>query len=703
MRQTLLWMTAVGLALMIVCIGLLMARTLTACGPACGARSACATDADCATSAAGHKCVGGACGCAAAADCPAGLTCAAGTCAAGVPGPTLSADQQDFIQKYAAALYPSVGADPTGELGADFWRTLDFFYGAQPLDASAYARDAGAGIGLPDNTSNAGWNPTLLAITQLYRAPIPPAQRSLNDAYNALQNSSVLAQQNDIISVPFTGMFPQPNGDAYGVNGVFVNRYDPQDLFGPTNVGYCKTGSHRAEFATALVGAPGTSAYHITARGADGEILGFRDNVPFEVVHTNTHGPVPTTLANQFYDSSYAKYGVYYYMARGSGLFFNPKRVLNVRNKVEAIRRVIGALDKLPAIDGVWGTDTPRKAGDPNPFKGKMPNTYQGYLNLVQLVGIYTTSGTGQQTAYAPDFSYTTPGIVPGQPTHAFDCNKAYTAADPWCASNPSLEQYTCCTTGAGGSAAACAQGGSYGGFVAGTDAACHVTWGGPSYSWAALRPLVPATMPGGAALDTDAAQLAWLFYVMCNGIDAVSGEFANPWGGTAAPTAQQTAMLLQMVSAQANLGGVGDDLYIVGLQAAGYDTVVMVAQPESNGCLATEVLTVGGPDGTSAPWTSEHPTKKVAGLGCAIRPSPAYTGTGTWPAARPAGHAVCTSSSGDPGYCLSTASSSTCRPPEVLVCGTAPKAVSWATPQLSFPVYPAGGVPALDVTAPLA
>jgi len=65
MRQTLLWMTAVGLALMIVCIGLLMARTLTACGPACGARSACATDADCATSAAGHKCVGGACGCAA--------------------------------------------------------------------------------------------------------------------------------------------------------------------------------------------------------------------------------------------------------------------------------------------------------------------------------------------------------------------------------------------------------------------------------------------------------------------------------------------------------------------------------------------------------------------------------------------------------------------------------------------------------------
>jgi hypothetical protein len=62
-----------------------------------------------------------------------------------------------------------------------------------------------------------------------------------------------------------------------------------------------------------------------------------------------------------------------------------------------------------------------------------------------------------------------------------------------------------------------------------------------------------------------------------------------------------QIILLTQIVAWLANLGGIGDDIYIVPMKYTAlddkqnrlFDTCIMYGQPEATGCLATEIMTL--------------------------------------------------------------------------------------------------------------
>ena len=183
-----------------------------------------------------------------------------------------------------------------------------------------------------------------------------------------LPTATYVAGLLDVVAYPFTGPM-----DDHSVDGLFINRFNPTDLFG-LNIGYCRTNTHKGQFA-AVDGVDNISACHIGTRDKDGNILGFIDNEPIEFVHKFTHDRKGTQgMGMQFFDTMRVPFGDYLYYARGSGIFFNPGKVLNARNKIDAMRIGLNNSKMTPTVKG-WNDSPTAKRGDlsktPNQFFGK--------------------------------------------------------------------------------------------------------------------------------------------------------------------------------------------------------------------------------------------------------------------------------------------------------------------------------------------
>ena len=604
---------------------------------------------------------------------------------------TLSTADQTTVDKLLQTLYPLYKTDTPSQ---DFWKTLDFFYSAGNLVQGSFASNQSSGIGYP-NSSN--MSPITKTILNSFRLGITSNKHALDDNFNRLPHTSYSAELLDIISYPFTGA-----EETNSVDGYFVNRFNPDDLFGK-NIGFCRTGTHDAEFAV-VDNVKGISAYYIGIRGTDGEIMGFKNNEPIEFVHVYTHHN-PSKIGEQFFDTMYAGFGDYLYYARGSGIFINPGKVLNARNKIDAMRVALHHSKMTPTVKGWNDSDNaPRgdQSKDKNKYYQKCPNTFIGFLNLVNMWG------TDKEIKLINDGSdYTMPSraypdFIDDQ--KPLSCTEGYTYGGNvgfWCPGNPIAMQYFCCSDK--NNKDVCKDGKSSGTFQSGSDKLCELTTSvGSDVSWRMLAKLVPPKLPDNTELNTDENKLAWLLYVSCNGINKTSGMFANPWIPDQTLNTKQISLLTQMVAWLGNVGGIGDDAYIVPMKYTAldnngkrlFDTCIMAGQPEASGCLATEIMTLQY-DNTARPFSTVHPEKgNVTKCNYLINPgfSGDYDKTG-----QPCKDAVkdCQSSSGIFGVCVSDGSNTTCQPPSILSCDN----VSWAAPILSYPVWPKGKKAPFDIT----
>ena len=641
-------------------------------------------------------------------DCASNEMCSDGHCIdAPVPLPgsdiitypyKLISDEQVEINNYLATLYPLMG-NPSDDL----WKTLDFFYYSETLSPSQFAQNKISGIGKP---STRDVNEFVKVVFDKFREVVPNGFRSLNYDYSSFITNVKTALLYDIITYPYTG-------SSTTVAGAIVNRFDPQNIFG-THIGYSMKGTHYNEFQE-VSNIPNTMAYYIGGRDKNGTIMGFKDNALIEIIHVDTHLKYKG-LDGQVFDAMYASYGDFLYLARGSGLFYNVGKVLNVRNKIEAIRVAFNMSKKLPKIGGIIDTNTTYKAGDDNPFYQKCPNTIDGFKYLVTLLGTDADEisddthnpHTCDGDHVSPDFNYdrnTSP--------KCFTCTMnfaAYPASYLWCHGNTALKQHTCCVNSGGGDS--CENGGvmnvpffSYNGCSWGSDSS-DIT-----YSWRALDPMV-----SDKYRTDDTTKLAWLCYVSCNGIDKHSGPFRNPWGDHSNElTGQQIILLTQMVAMLPNTGGIGDDAYIVPLKTTTdikYDTVIMAVQPEI-GCFATEIMTLQYNNSASLFKTVDPQSGKIADCNFANNPALTTTYTKTGTNCYTNGMTDCTDgemrgvcaypydSKGtlvpnpDPTNPVDPKKYTMCIPPSVLTCDK----VSWATPTLAFPVYPKNGNAKFDIT----
>ena len=613
-----------------------------------------------------------------------------------IPKPAdLSSTNQTQMDAYLQTLYPMFGsAKPSKNL----WKTLDFFYNAQTLSSGQFQKNNDAGIGFPQNSAN--MNPLIKTTLNGFRNSVPTDKRMLDGSFQQRYTSSYAAQVLDVVSYPFTG--PE---DLTSVDGTFINRFDPDNLFGK-NIGFCRTGTHQAEFAV-VDGATGTSACYLGTRGSNGEILGFKDNQPLEFVHKFTHS-TPNDVGTQFFDTMKEGFGDFLYYSRGSGLFFNPGKVLNARNKIDAMRIALNHSKMTPTVSG-WNDNPGTPRGDQsklkNPYYGKCDNSIEGFRNLVKtwgtdkeitLGGDGSNYGTMNNINY-PDFLNTTDKLSCTEAGYSYGSSTGF-----WCPGVPIAMQYHCCI--GAGDKNKCAQGASSGSYISGTDSVCKLTMSpGSDISWRAFTKLVPSALPDGTKLITDEDKLTWLLYVCCNGPDSNSGGFANPWSPGTKLTVQQIQLLTHMVAWLTNVGGIGDDAYIVPMKYTAlddggnriFDTCIMSGQPEATGTLAIEIMTLVY-DNTTKPFSTVQPETGTTGS-CELVKNPGFTGNYslTGKSCDQGGYTDCVDTNGVQGICVSNKSKLGCQPPSVLTC----KNVSWVTPILSYPIWSEGQKAPMDIT----
>lgn len=620
-----------------------------------------------------------------------------------IPKPTdLSSKDQTEMEAYLQTLYPMFESTKPS---TNLWKTLDFFYEAQQLSSGQFSKAADAAIGWPQ----IGGGMATIVKTALndFRKGIPDDKRMLDSSFLQRYTSSYAAQYLDVVTYPFTG--PE---DSVSVDGLFINRFAPDDLFGK-NIGFCRTGTHQAEFAV-VNGATGTSACYLGTRGSNGEILGFKDNQPIEFVHKFTHNS-SVSLGTQFFDTMKAGFGDYLYYARGSGVFFNPGKVLNARNKVDAMRIALNHSVMTPTVSG-WndkaGTPQGDKSQAKNPFYGKCDNSLEGFRNLVKTWGTdkeIQLIGSGENLTMAssnyPDFLSSSDKLSCTENGYSYGDNTGF-----WCPGVPIAMQHHCCV--GAGDEGKCAQGASSGSYISGTDSVCKLTMSPHSdVSWQAFKKLVPNSLPDGTKLSSDEDQLTWLLYVCCNGPDSKSGGFANPWSPGDKLSSKQTQLLTKMVAWMANVGGIGDDAYIVpmkytALDSSGnriFDTCIMSGQPEATGTIAIEIMTLIY-DNSTKPFSTVQPETGDIGT-CELVKNPGFTGSygltgksceGDKSAGDKGGYGDCKDGSVQ-GICVANGQGkAVCQPPSVLTCK---KKVSWATPILSYPIWPEGQKAPMDIT----
>ena len=587
----------------------------------------------------------------------------------------LSNNNQIICDRLLQTLYPLFKEDKPSK---NLWKTLDFFYGAG--DLNSYVLNYNSSIGYPSQNNI---TPIVKSILSFFRQNVPSNKRSLNDNFNKSSHTSYVSELFDIVSYPFTG-----SNQINSVDGYFINRFDPNDLFGK-NIAFCRTGTHNAEFSI-VDKVTNTSAYYIGIRDQTGEILGFKDNVPIEYAHIYTHHS-PNNIDEQFFDTMSAGFGDFLYYARGSGLFFNPKKILHARNKIDAARIALHYSKMTPTVSG-WNNSITDVRGDENknknPYYQKCQNTFQGFLNLVKMWGVDkeiilsddNKNGTIPSTNY-PDFLSNTLKLSCTENGYKYGGNEGF-----WCPGVPILLQYHCCIKSGG---TQCEKGGSESSFLSDDSDECNLTTSFNSYiSWRAFINFVPKNLPDNTLLDTDEMKLAWLLYVSCNGIDKISGMFNNPWDETIL-NPSQIILLTQTVAWLANLGGIGDDIYIVPMKYTAlddkqnrlFDTCIMYGQPEATGCLATEIMTLVF-DGTVHPFSTVHPEKGTS-KSCKYMINPAFHKNYDKKDIACKSTDDCIDSKGIYGICIGE-KNKTCQPPSVLVCDK----VSWATPILSYPIW---------------
>ena len=600
----------------------------------------------------------------------------------------LSSDNQKVCDNMLETLYPLM-KNPS----KDLWKTLDFFYSARKLTSDNYASNDQTAIGYPTGGQISDISKVML---NYFRQQVPSNKRSLNENFERNFALSYVANLLDVVAYPFTEA-----DQNMSVDGYLVNRFDPDDLFGK-NIAFCKTGTHNGEFAI-VDQVKGVSAYYLGVRGDDGEIEGFKDNMSIEIIHIYTHN-TPDNVGGQFFDITNETFGDYLYYARGSGVFFNPGKVLNARNKIDAMRIALHYSKMTPTVSG-WNDSSSDVRGDQskdsNKYYKQCPNTFNGYLNLVKMWGTdkeITLLGDGSSYTL-PMSQY--PDFVDKKPLSCTERGYSYGGNTGfWCPGLSIAKQYYCCM-GKGGDSQ-CKQGMSEGSFLSRQDDDCNQTTSVSSEaSWRLLEKIIPDKLPDGTSLDTDENKLAWLLYTSCNGTNKTSGEFANPWSSGKQLTTKQKLLLTHMVAWMANVGSIGDDAYIVPMKYTAldnngkrlFDTCIMQGQPEASGCLAVEIMTLFY-NGTPDIFFTENPQSNDKTV-CKYLTNPGmkydYDKTG-----QPCKDELkdCKASNGIQGVCVGNPSK--CAPPSVLSCDN----VSWATPILSFPVWPNNKKAPFDITS---